>query len=99
TKKIRRNKEHHLMGALTIISLLLTVGLGVIFSTVAKGLPMGTAEIQGYGAILLWGAADAYVLIGVLAFTAGAIITALCIRSQRGKKTQRGNHSNTENKR
>ncbi|MEG1930466.1 MAG: hypothetical protein RR131_04950 [Anaerovorax sp.] len=86
TKKLRCQREKHLIQGLSAICILLTVGLMGMFDMVANGLYPGTLITGAFGTALLWGKADAYVLTGVLSFTAGSIITVLCFRMQRKKK-------------
>ncbi|MEG1384281.1 MAG: hypothetical protein RSD08_03180 [Oscillospiraceae bacterium] len=92
TKKLNLIREQQLCWGLSASCIVLTVALGGIFRAVTSGLPLSPPTVGGYGAVLLWSGADAYVLTGVLAFTAGVIITVICLRAQK-KKRQGGKNS------
>ena len=53
---------------------------------------------SAYGAFLLPSAAGGYVLAGVLAFVAGVVVTALCLRVEKNKAEKQTRQS-TEKKR
>lgn len=89
SKKLRRRRERWLLFGLLTSCLLLTVSLAGTIGASTSGLPLAIPTMGEFGAVLLWGKADGYVLTGVLAFTAGALITTLCFRVQK-KKQRRG---------
>ncbi|MEG1684015.1 MAG: hypothetical protein RR295_09285 [Oscillospiraceae bacterium] len=79
TKKHRRQRERRLLGGLSAICLLLTVGLAGTFDTVTSGIPLGSPATGAYAAVLLHEGAGGYVLVGMLAFAVGVTITILCL--------------------
>ncbi|MEG0839831.1 MAG: hypothetical protein RSF33_08530 [Hydrogenoanaerobacterium sp.] len=87
-KKLCLKREKHLLKGMSAMCLLLTISLVGAFGAVTSSLLPGTAEIAQFGAVLLWNGASAYVLIGVLAFTAGVAVTVLCLRMQRKKNCE-----------
>ncbi|MEG1584810.1 MAG: hypothetical protein RR361_07130 [Anaerovorax sp.] len=86
TQKLRRQRENYLLKALSTSCLLLTISLVGAFGVLTRGFPPGRPAMGTFGAVLLWGEADAYVVTGVMAFTAGVFITFLCLRFQSKKK-------------
>ncbi|MEG2421682.1 MAG: hypothetical protein RSB55_09025 [Oscillospiraceae bacterium] len=79
TKKLRHQRERRLLGGLSALCLLLTVGLAALFGAVTVGIPYGSPVTGTYAAVLLHEGAGGYVLVGVLAFSIGALITVLCL--------------------
>ena len=85
TQQYRKRYEAWLFSCLTLCSLFLLAGLGVLFRSVQT--PGIVSIAEGYGAVLLRGGAGAYVVIGIAAFVVGASVTVLCIRlKNRSKK-------------
>ena len=78
TRQYRRRYETRLFSCLTLCSLFLLAGIGVLFRRVqAPGIP---AVANGYGGVLLRDGAVTYVVTGLLAFVVGVTVTVLCIR-------------------
>ena len=78
TRQYRRRYETRLLSFLTVCSLFLLTGIGVLFGSVET--PGIAAVANGYGAVLLRDGAGAYVVIGIAAFVIGVSVTVLCIR-------------------
>ena len=78
TRQYRRRYETRLLSFLTVCSLFLLTGIGVLFGSVET--PGIAAVANGYGAVLLRDGAGAYVVIGLFAFVIGVTVTVLCIR-------------------
>ena len=78
TRQYRRRYETRLLSFLTVCSLFLLSGIGVLFGSVET--PGIAAVAEGYGAVLLRDGAGAYIVIGLLAFALGVAATVLCIR-------------------
>lgn len=89
-KEIRRGKIHQrihtlrirydkrIIFCLTVLSVGLTVCIGILFQKMhLSGTP---AVAESYGSVLLREGADLYVIIGFAAFVAGVIFTIICIR-------------------
>ncbi|MEG1873968.1 MAG: glycosyltransferase [Angelakisella sp.] len=72
---LRRRWESILLTVLSCVCLMLTSWLSVIF----VALPKASAITTGFGAMLLYEDAGGYVLVGVVAFAVGAVITGVCI--------------------
>ena len=86
TRQYRRRYETRLPSFLTVCSLFLLTGIGVLFGSVET--PGIAAVANGYGAVLLRDGAGAYVVIGLFAFVIGVTVTVLCIRLK-NKSTNR----------
>ena len=86
TRQYRRRYETRLLSFLTVCSLFLLTGIGVLFGSVET--PGIAAVAHGYGAVLLRDGAGAYVVIGLFAFVIGVTVTVLCIRLK-NKSTNR----------
>lgn len=78
TRRYRKQYETRLFSCLTLCSLFLLAGIGVLFRSVQA--PSVAAVANGYGAVLLRNGAGAYVVIGIAAFALGVSVTVLCIR-------------------
>ena len=86
TRQYRRRYETRLLSFLTVCSLFLLTGIGVLFGSVQT---LGIAAVaNGYGAVLLRDGTVAYVVIGLFAFVVGVTVTVLCIRLK-NKSTNR----------
>ena len=85
-QRYRRRYEARLLSCLTVCSLFLLAGIGVLFRRVQT--PGIVSVAGGCGAVLLQSGAGAYVIIGITAFAIGAAVTVLCIRLKR-KSTSR----------
>ena len=86
TRQYRKRYEARLLSFLTVCSLFLLTGIGVLFGSVET--PGIAAVANGYGAVLLRDGAGAYVVIGLFAFVIGVTVTVLCIRLK-NKSTNR----------
>ena len=78
THQYRKRYEAWLFSCLTLCSLFLLAGIGVLFRSVQT--PGIVSIAEGYGAVLLRDGAGAYVVIGIAAFVVGVSVTVLCIR-------------------
>lgn len=78
TRQYRNRYETRLISCLTVYSLLLLAGIGVLLRSVQT--PSIPAVANGYGGVLLRDGAGAYVVIGIATFAAGVALTALCIQ-------------------
>ena len=78
TRQCRERQETRLLSCLTMCSLFLLAGIGVLFRSVQT--PGIVLIVNGYGAVLLRGGAGAYVVTGIAAFAIGVTVTVLCIR-------------------
>lgn len=86
TRQYRKRYETRLLSCLTVCSLFLLAGIGVLFRSVQT--PGVAAVANGYGAVLLRDGAGAYVVVGIAAFVIGVTVTVLCIRLK-NKSTNR----------
>ena len=73
-----RRRQRREVGALSAVCLLLLAALMQTAGTVVG--PGQTAAWGSFGAMLLREDAGGYVLVGVVSFTAAAVITTLCFR-------------------
>ena len=86
TRQYRKRYETRLLSCLTLCSLFLLAGIGVLFRGIQT--PGVAAVADGYGGVLLRDGAGAYVVIGIAAFVIGVSVTVLCIRLK-NKSTNR----------
>ena len=86
TQQYRKRYEAWLFSCLTLCSLFLLAGIGVLFRSVQA--PGIVSIAEGYGAVLLRDGAGAYVVIGIAAFVVGASVTVLCIRLKNRSKNR-----------
>ena len=86
TQQYRKRYEAWLFSCLTLCSLFLLAGIGVLFRSVQT--PGIVSIAEGYGAVLLRDGAGAYVVIGIAAFVVGASVTGLCIRLKNRSKNR-----------
>ena len=78
TRQYQKRYETWLFSCLTLCSLFLLAGIGVLFRSVQSP---GVASVADcYGAVLLRDGTGAYVVIGIAAFAIGVTVTVLCIR-------------------
>ena len=84
TRQYRKRYETRLLSCMTLCSLFLLAGIGVLFRIVQT--PGVAAVADGYGAVLLRDGAVTYVVIGIAAFVIGVTVTVLCIRLQNRTK-------------
>ena len=78
TRQYRKRYETRLLSCLTVCSLFLLTGIGVLFGSMQT--PGIASVAEGYGGVLLRDGAGAYVVIGIAAFVIGVSVTVLCIR-------------------
>ena len=86
TQQYRKRYEAWLFSCLTLCSLFLLAGIGVLFRSVQT--PGIVSIAEGYGAVLMRDGAGAYVVIGIAAFVVGASVTVLCIRLKNRSKNR-----------
>ena len=86
TQQYRKRYEAWLFSCLTLCSLFLLAGIGVLFRSVQT--PGIVSIAEGYGAVLVRDGAGAYVVIGIAAFVVGASVTVLCIRLKNRSKNR-----------
>ena len=96
TRQYRKRYETRLLSCLTLCSLFLLAGIGVLFRSVQKT-PGVAAVAEGYGAVLLRSGAGAYVVIGIAAFVIGVTVTVLCIRLKNRSTNRAGSMERSEN--
>ena len=78
TRRYRKRYETRQLSCLTVCSLFLLAGIGVLLRNVQ--IPGVVTVADGYGGVLLRDGAGAYVVIGIAAFVIGVTVTVLCIR-------------------
>lgn len=80
----RNRYEKRIMAGLVAVCIALSGGIGILLRL--KQRP-GIFTIQTeYGTVLLHNGGEAYIVIGVFAFLAGAALTVLCIKLNRRKQ-------------
>ena len=82
TRQYRRRYEWREISCLTVCSLFLLAGIEFCLGTYRTGI---SSVAEGYGAVLLRNGADLYVTIGIASFTAGVVMTIICIRWRKKK--------------
>ena len=81
--RYRSRYEKRMMVSLAAVCIALSGGIGILLGM--KQQP-GMLTIQTeYGTVLLHNGGEAYIVIGVFAFLAGAALTVLCIKLNRRK--------------
>ena len=95
TRQYQKRYEARLLSCLTMCSLFLLAGIGVLFRSVQA--PGIAAVAEGYGAVLLRSGAGAYVVIGIAAFVIGVTVTVLCIRLKNRSTNRAGSTERSEN--
>ena len=93
TRHYRKRYETRLLSFLTVCSLLLLAGIGVLFGRIQG--PGIVSVAKGCSAVLLQNGAEACVVVGIAAFVIGAAVTVLWIRlkrrlTNRTKGTEKG---------
>ena len=82
--RYRSRYEKRMMVSLSAVCIALSGGIGILLGM--KQQP-GMLTIQTeYGTVLLHNGGEAYIVIGVFAFLAGAALTVLCIKLNRRKQ-------------
>ena len=83
TRQYRRRYEWREISWLTVCSLFLLAGIGILLGHIQE--PGISYVAEDYGAVLLRNGADLYVTIGIASFTAGVVMTIICIRWRKKK--------------
>lgn len=95
-REIRRRRQRREVGSLSALCVLLLAALMRTADTVVEP---GMAAAQGsFGAMLLREDAGGYVLVGVVAFAAAVLLTAVCMRlRERDKRKENITEKKEEN--
>ena len=84
TRQYRKRHERRVLSTLSVCSLLLFAGIGILLRRVQSG---GVATVaDSYGSVLLRGGTSAYVVVGIAAFAVGVTVTMICIRLKNKSK-------------
>ena len=84
TRQYRKRYERRVLSTLSVCSLLLFAGIGILLRKVQSGgVPTVT---DSYGSVLLRGGTSAYVVVGIAAFAVGVTVTMICIRLKNKSK-------------
>ena len=81
TRQYRRRYEWREISCLTVCSLFLLAGIGILLGHIQE--PGISSVAEGYGAVLLRSGAGLYVIVGVAAFVVGMTLTVICIRCRK----------------
>ena len=81
-RRYRARSEALGRSGLAACSLLLLCCIALLLN--GEQSPGVAAVADGYGAVLLQDGAGAYVVIGLLAFALGVLVTVLCVRMKNG---------------
>ncbi len=91
--QLQQKRDKRSLRALILLCLTLALGLVRTFAMLTGG--QRTAFVQEMsGATLMYEDAGAYVLVGVLSFTAAVIITILCLRHRH--KVEKSQNENSD---
>ena len=95
-REIRRRRQRREVGSLSALCVLL---LAALMRTADTVVGPGMAAAQGsFGAMLLRQDAGGYVLVGVVAFAAAVLLTAVCMRlRERDKRKENITEKKEEN--
>ena len=95
-REIRRRRQRREVGSLSAVCMLL---LAALMRTADTVVGPGMAAAQGsFGAMLLREDAGGYVLVGVVAFAAAVLLTAVCMRlRERDKRKENITEKKEEN--
>ena len=80
----RNRYEKRIMAGLVAVCTVLSGGIGILLG-LKQGPGIFTIQTE-YGTVLLHNGGEAYIVIGVFAFLAGAALTVLCIKLNRRKQ-------------
>ena len=83
----RHTRERRKTGAMSAAAAVLTACLLLVIYAGNAAHPGGTAGLYS-GATMLFENAGAYVLVAILAFMAGAVITVACIHRKRNERKE-----------
>lgn len=84
TRQYRKRYERRVLSTLSVCSLLLFAGIGILLREVQSGGVPTVAD--SYGSVLLRGGTSAYVVVGIAAFAVGVTVTMICIRLKNKSK-------------
>ena len=84
TRQYRKRYERRVLSTLSVCSLLLFAGIGILLRKVQSG--GVTTVTDSYGSVLLRGGTSAYVVVGIAAFAVGVTVTMICIRLKNKSK-------------
>ena len=95
-REIRRRRQRREVGSLSAVCVLL---LAALMRTAGMAAGQGQSAAQGaFGAMLLREDAGGYVLVGVVAFAAAVLLTAVCMRlRERDKRKENITEKKEEN--
>ena len=83
TRRYRNRCERRVIACLTLCSLFLLAGMGILRECIQRQGTSSLLAAEGYGAVLLRNGAERYVTVGIAAFVAGVMLTILCIRCRK----------------
>ena len=81
----RNRYEKRIMAGLVAVCMALSGGIGILLRLKKQGPGIFTIQTE-YGTVLLHNGGEAYIVIGVFAFLAGAALTVFCIKLNRRKQ-------------
>lgn len=84
TRQYRKRYERRVLSTLSVCSLLLFAGIGILLRKVQSGGVLTVTD--SYGSVLLRGGTSAYVVVGIAAFAVGVTVTMICIRLKNKSK-------------
>ena len=90
--RYRCRHEKRAMASLSAVCMALTCGMGILLR-IKQQPGMFTIQTE-YGTVLLHNGGEAYIVIGVFAFLAGAALTILCERLNLRKRQAAGRREN-----
>ncbi|MDY3240319.1 MAG: hypothetical protein SOW80_09365 [Anaerovoracaceae bacterium] len=90
--RYRCRHEKRAMASLSVVCMALTCGMGILLR-IKQQPGMFTIQTE-YGTVLLHNGGQAYIVIGVFAFLAGAALTILCVRLNRRRLPDAGRKEN-----
>lgn len=82
--RYRNRYEKRMMAGLVAVCIALSGGIGILLR-LKQGPGIFTIQTE-YGTVLLHNGGEAYIVIGVFAFLAGAALTVFCIKLNRRKQ-------------
>ena len=85
--RYRGRYEKRLMASLAAVCMVLSGGIGILLG-LKQGPGIFTIQTE-YGTVLLHNGGEAYIVIGVFAFLAGAALTLLCLKLKAAKAVRR----------
>lgn len=94
--RLRQKRERRSLGALFVLCLILSLALVQTFASATRG-RRGASVQEMMGASLMFEDAGAYVLVGILSFTAAVVITVLCLRHKHKEEMSQKDNPQQEN--